>query len=127
MKIMILALSMITMSAVAMNICTNSSFVIKSNVCEDPFAEAKMFLLLRDVTVCNHYAEHPGCQQLKASLSLYHANLCNNPSDWAMQDICDTAKVELFEKTKKQLIEDHNACEETAKKCALLLLQCENR
>ena len=60
---------------------TNSSFVIKSDVCEDPFAEAKMFLLLRDDTVCNHYAEHPGCQQLKARLSLYH-NLCNNPRDW---------------------------------------------
>lgn len=116
MKLVILALSMVATTVVAMN---NSNAV-----CKDPYAEASMFLLLRDVYNCNNYAYHAGCQQMKASLRLYHNGLCGNPSDNGMQKLCNVADDELnVANFIEQLMQDHSADEECAKNCALILYE----
>lgn len=107
---------MIVLNSFAMN---NSSAI-----CKDPYAESRMVLLLRDVMVCNNYAYHAGCQQMKATLSSYHEGLCEIPSDNTMQKLCNVAKDELnVANFIEQLIQDHDADEECAKNCALILYE----
>ena len=116
MKIMIFVLLMIVAPALAMN---------NSVVCKNPYAETSMFSLLRDVAVCNN-AEHAGCRQMRASLHLFYDALCPKPSDCGMDIICKVVKNELSypsDTFARQLMIDHDANEEEAKKCALILLE----
>lgn len=123
MKLMILVLSMIVAPVIAMN---NTN-----DICKNPYAESSMFLLWRDVVVCNNYVEHKGCQQLKASLQLYtSSDLCSDPSESAMQNLCGMAKSELsihIPDFVEQLIVDHKIREDRAVEFAEGLIEIINK
>lgn len=111
MKLMILTLSLIALNGFAMN----NSVIVHEDILA---AEASMFLLVRDVAICN-YADHAGCQQMKAKLQRLQGALCTPPLNCPMRILCSSANVQL---TYSQLLQDHEAVVEDAMKCMKLLL-----